>query len=190
MKGKISRESDIQVLVHGLVDGVLIRISSCEGNFLNLKQLNKDVDESWRILGETHLTLLRKSPGPFPFIIGIGNKFNVIVDGSALTFLEDKLEDASLCLIATYYVLGVQWCPDSEPTYLFIKKTCWKSPTTKPTKRKKWPSSATWWSVLSSQNNQCQMLCIIFFCVSDRCAPQSPDAHMEVNCFFSAMCTI
>ena len=126
MKGKISRESDIQVLVHGLVDGVLIRISSCEGNFLNLKQLNKDVDESWRILGETHLTLLRKSPGPFPFIIGIGNKFNVIVDESALTFLEDKVEDASLCLIATYYVLGVQWCPDIEPTYLFIKKNLLK----------------------------------------------------------------
>ena len=46
MKGKISRESDIQVSVHGLVDGVLIRISRCEGNFFNLKQPNKVVDES------------------------------------------------------------------------------------------------------------------------------------------------
>ena len=72
------------------------------------------------------VTLLRKSPRPFPFIIGIGNKFNVIVDESALTFLEDKVEDASLCLIATYYVLGVQWCPDIEPTYLFIKKNLLK----------------------------------------------------------------
>ena len=68
------------------------------------------------------MAILRKTPRPFPYIIGIGNKFNIIVDGKPLVSLQDRIADALLCLVAVYYVFGISWCPDIEPNFLFIQK--------------------------------------------------------------------
>ena len=61
-----------------------------------------------------------------PFVVKIGNGYFIAADGKVLLEVpvsHDRARsmDALACLLATYYVFNVKWCPHLVPTYLFLQ---------------------------------------------------------------------
>ena len=61
-----------------------------------------------------------------PFVVKIGNGYFIAADDKVLLEVpvsHDRARsmDALACLLATYYVFNVKWCPHLVPTYLFLQ---------------------------------------------------------------------
>jgi hypothetical protein len=62
-----------------------------------------------------------------PFIVKIGNVHFIAADGNVLLEVPTNNEqdapsiNALSCLLSTYYVFNVRYCPQTNPTYLFLQ---------------------------------------------------------------------
>lgn len=58
---------------------------------------------------------------PTPFILKHGDSYHIIADRKPYLYITGGSMEAFLCLIATYYVFFLDWCPEVLTSLLFVQ---------------------------------------------------------------------
>jgi hypothetical protein len=54
-----------------------------------------------------------------PYIVKIGDAYSIVADGQPFVYLSSNSTEAFLCLMATYYVIGIVACKQVAPSIYF-----------------------------------------------------------------------